>query len=81
MLDIVLLFNPAFANYVKTKPFSPFQKQKELPDGSLEVRLKLIPNKELYALLLSYGSEVKIIKPQQLADRMKEEYVKALALY
>ena len=81
IMDIVLLFNPAFANYVKTKPISPFQKQKELPDGSLEVRLKLIPNKELYALLLSYGSEVKIIKPQQLADRIKEEYVKALALY
>ncbi len=81
ILDIVLLFNPAFASYVKTKPISPFQKQKDLPDGSLEVRLKLIPNKELYALLLSYGSEVKIIKPQQLIDRIKEEYLKALDFY
>lgn len=79
--DIVLLFNPGFANYIKTKPISPFQKQKDMSDGSLEVRLKLIPNKELYSLLLSYGSEVKIIKPQQLIDRIKEEYVKALALY
>ena len=81
ILDIVLLFNPVFANYIKTKPISPFQKQKDLSDGSLEVRLKLIPNKELYALLLSYGSEVKIIKPQQLIDRIKEEYKKAISQY
>jgi predicted DNA-binding transcriptional regulator YafY len=58
----------------KTKPISPFQKQKILEDGSLEVRLKLIPNKKLYALLMSYGSEVSIIKPQYLIDRIKEEY-------
>ncbi len=80
-LDIVLLFNPNFANYIKTKPISPFQKQKILEDGSLEVRLKLIPNKELYALLLSYGSEVSIIKPPQLIDKIKSEYKKALSFY
>ena len=80
-LDILLLFNPSFANYIKTKPISPFQKQKILEDGSLEVRLKLIPNKELYALLMSYGSEVSIIKPPQLIDKIKSEYKKALAFY
>jgi predicted DNA-binding transcriptional regulator YafY len=79
--DIVLLFNPSFANYIKTKPISPYQKQTDLPDGSLEVRLKLIPNKELYALLLSYGSEVKIIKPKPLIDRIRKEYQLALDMY
>ena len=42
-----------------------------LEDGSLEVRLKLIPNMELYALLMSYGSEVCIIKPPQLIHKIK----------
>jgi len=65
----------------KIKPISPFQKQKILEDGSLEVRLKLIPNKELYALLMSYGSEVSIKKPPQLIDKIKNEYKKALAFY
>jgi predicted DNA-binding transcriptional regulator YafY len=43
--------------------------------------LKLIPNKELYALLLSYGSEVKIIKPKPLIDRIRKEYQLALDMY
>lgn len=80
-IDIVLVFNSSFANYIKTKPISPFQKQKTLEDGSLEVRLKLLPNKELFALLLGYGSEVTIIKPPQIIDRIKCEYKKALAFY
>jgi predicted DNA-binding transcriptional regulator YafY len=79
--DIILIFNPSFANYIRTKPISPFQKQKTLEDGSLEVRLKLISNKELYALLLSYGSEVKIIKPKQLIDKIQAEYKIALQQY
>lgn len=80
-VDIVLLFDTSFANYIKTKPISPFQKQKSNDDGSLEVRLKLIPNKELYALLLSYGSHVKVLKPIELINALKHEYDTALHHY
>ncbi len=78
---VVLHCSPAIAGYIKTKPIAPSQKHKDLPDGSLEVRLKLIPNKELYALLLSYGSHLKVIQPQSIAELMKEEFSKGVKLY
>lgn len=81
LTDIVLQFSPAFSNYIKTKPISPYQKQILLADGSLEVRLKLIPNKELYSLILSYGKNVIIKEPQQLIDIIKTEYKNALSNY
>lgn len=81
LTPIVLYCSPSIAGYVKTKPIAPSQKYKELPDGGLEVRLKLIPNKELYALLLSYGSNLKVVQPSGMVERLKEEFSKGLELY
>ena len=70
-------FVPSFADYIRTKPISPYQKHKDLADGSLEVRLELIPNKELFSLLLSYGAQVTILEPASLARQIKQEYKRA----
>lgn len=75
--NIRLHFIPSFADYIRTKPISPYQKNKNLPDGTLEVRLKLIPNKELFYLLLSYGSQVKVVEPASLAKQIREEHMRA----
>jgi predicted DNA-binding transcriptional regulator YafY len=76
-VNIVLRFVPSFAAYIRTKPISPYQKHKDLADGSLEVRLELIPNKELFSLLLSYGAQVTILEPASLARQIKQEYKRA----
>lgn len=79
--EIKLEFNAGFADYIITKPISPFQKNRKKEDGKLEVLLQLIPNKELTSLLLGFGSNVKVLYPESLSNSIKEEYKKSLKLY
>ena len=76
LVEVKLRFTGKARNYVTTKPLHLSQKAKMLDDESLEIRLKVIPNKELQALILSYGENVKVEAPRQLrldvAKRLKE---------
>ncbi len=58
------------APYFISKPIQPIQKQKKLKDGSNLISFKCIINKELIAELLSYGSDVQVIKPKTLKDKI-----------
>lgn len=73
--EIILKFSPEVAPYVITKPIHPSQKHKNEPNG-LEVKLKLIPNYELESLILSYGENVEVIKPEVLRQKLSERIQK-----
>jgi predicted DNA-binding transcriptional regulator YafY len=67
--------------YIRTKPLHHSQKIKELDDGSLQVRLKLIPNYELQSLLLSFGERVRVVGPEVLKLSMANRLVRAAEQY
>jgi predicted DNA-binding transcriptional regulator YafY len=71
-VEVRLRFEAKRGNYVKTKPLHPSQKHKEMENGGIEVRIKVIPNKELSALLLSFGPDVEVLEPNELRNEMKE---------
>ncbi len=70
---VELLFAPAMAPYVQTKPLHGSQEViQQYDDGSLQIRLRVYLNPELNVLLLGYGPSVKVLQPAPLADAMRD---------
>lgn len=70
-LDIELLFTESQAPYIQTKPIHLSQKAKLNDDGTLLVKINIIPNYELEMLLLSFGENVTVLKPESLKKSIK----------
>lgn len=80
--DIELLFSTNRAPYVTTKPIHSSQKTiKKYADGSLLVGLSLVINKELKSLILGFGNDVEVRKPESLRKEIKDFLGKAFAHY
>lgn len=66
-----LIFSPLLAPYTRTRPMHKSQRVvQQYEDGSLHVSLNLMVNPELMRLLLSYGSDVKVVRPAHLAEKL-----------
>lgn len=65
-------------DYILSKPLHPSQRNRLLSPRLLEIRLKLIPNYEFYALVLSYGPALEIVSPpavrQHLGHLLRQNY-------
>jgi predicted DNA-binding transcriptional regulator YafY len=79
---IRLEFSAARFPYVQTKPIHHSQQiEKHYATGKGIVTMELIPNKELTAVLLSFGKDVKVLEPSTLAVNIESELNKALSHY
>lgn len=68
--------------YVKTKPIHYTQEIiEEYENGDITIRLWLINNYELRAVLLSFGCDIEIIKPSTLRQAIMEIFIKAATHY
>lgn len=66
--EIELWFSPLLAPYIKTQHLHHTQKTVREDETGLVISLKLIPNPELTQLILSYGADVKVLKPVSLKE-------------
>ena len=71
MERVVMHVNNEMAPYIQTKPLHPSQKFRKIDDNTFEVEIKVIPNLELNALLLSFGKHLKVIEPLSLREKLK----------
>ena len=78
--EIVLNFSAEVAPYVITKPLHPTQKVRNIPEG-IEVRIQVIPNFELERMILSFGSQVEIILPQDIREKIAFNIQKTVNYY
>lgn len=70
------------APYIKTKPIHFTQTIiKEYKDGGILIRLNLVNNYELRSVLLSYGSDIQVIKPESLETEMMQILGRAMRNY
>ncbi len=70
------------APYIRTKPIHPTQEIiKEYANGGILIRLYLINNYELRSVLLGYGSDVEVIKPQALRESLNDIFRKGVEKY
>ncbi len=77
-IDVELLFSKKAAAWVKDKSWHPSQELVLLKDGRLKLTLKVADNEELVGWILSFGSQVKVVHPEMLRMKAKEEARKIL---
>ena len=73
---IRLKFSEQRIKYVLTKPLHGTQKLDTLDASGLTIKIEVIPNPELYQLLLSFGEDVEVITPLEVRAIIKEKIVK-----
>ncbi len=80
--EVVLRFTKEQAPYIITKPIHQSQRPPiENPDGSVSVRLKVVPNFELEQVILSFGEKVTVEQPEKLRQKIKDRLSGALKNY
>lgn len=77
-IEAELLFSKAAAAWVKDKSWHPSQETQLLKNGSLKMTLKVADNNELVGWILSFGSQVRVIRPEALGQKIKDEAKKIL---
>jgi hypothetical protein len=70
---IKLKFSEARINYVLTKPLHGTQKIDKTVETGNTLSIEVIPNPELYQLLLSFGADVEVITPYEVRSVIREK--------
>jgi predicted DNA-binding transcriptional regulator YafY len=78
---IILQFSPSASNYIKTQAIHPTQKIIENGELGCTVELNLVINYELKREILSYGSQIKVVEPQRLAQEIRQELHNSMQQY
>lgn len=79
--DIILSFKPVQGKYIKTLPLHETQQIILDNDEELRIKLRLHITYDLIIELLSHSDNVKVIKPQILADEVQSAHERAFKLY
>lgn len=79
---IVLRFTKKTIPYVMTKPIHGATQRLDKSDSEKRtITIELIPNREFYQLLFSFGKEVEVIAPLEIRNQFKKEVVTMLSQY
>ncbi|NOS71305.1 MAG: WYL domain-containing protein [Verrucomicrobia bacterium] len=77
--DVVLRFNAHAADYVREKKWHESQQLRALKNGGVEMCLKLSSLQEIKRWVLSWGGDVSVIKPAELAKQVRAAAEQILA--
>jgi proteasome accessory factor B len=66
--DVAIRFGELAADYIREKRWHPSQQLVELPDGGVELRLKLSSLTEVQRWVLSWGGNAEVVQPAELAE-------------
>ena len=72
-LEVELVFSKGAAAWVKDKLWHPSQEATLIKDGRLKMTLKVADTSELVGWILSFGSQVRVVRPDALRQKVKEE--------
>ncbi|WP_158860290.1 WCX domain-containing protein [Lunatibacter salilacus] len=73
--------SPFQGKYIKTLPLHHTQEIIVDNEAELQVKLKLFLTHDLLMELLSYGENMKVIKPKSLADQIRQAHENAFNQY
>jgi predicted DNA-binding transcriptional regulator YafY len=78
---IVFQVNAIPGRLLKTQPLHNSQKVIKENESFIQFEMHVFPSPELYARLLSYGSDLFIISPQKIKTQFRDILIQALAQY
>lgn len=70
--EVVLRFDPGAADYIREKRWHPSQRVVELPEGGVELRLRLSSLVEIQRWVLGWGGAVRVLAPPELAQGVRQ---------
>lgn len=79
--QIQLLFEPLQGKFIKSLPLHESQRIIEDNEEGLLIELTLFLTYDLVMELLSYGGNVKVIKPQELVNMVKQAHERGFSVY
>ena len=68
--EVTLRFSEKVADYIREKRWHASQHLSEMPDGGVELRLRLGSLEEIERWILGWGGEASVIGPPELARRV-----------
>jgi predicted DNA-binding transcriptional regulator YafY len=77
-IDVTLRLDKATAAWAKDRLWHPTQKLASLKNGGMMMSLTVADSRELVGWVLSFGSGVRVIKPEPLQKAVKDEARKVL---
>jgi proteasome accessory factor B len=80
-IDVELLFSKTVAAWVKDKLWHSSQETVPMKDGRLRMTLRVADTDELTGWILSFGSQVRVLSPKSLGDKISEEAKKVFGAY
>ena len=79
--EIILSFDPVQGKYIKSLPLHESQQILLDTPKELRIRLRLYVTYDLIIELLHFGDRMKIVQPQELIDKIREEHKAAAKQY
>jgi predicted DNA-binding transcriptional regulator YafY len=79
--EIILSFDPFQGKYIKSLPLHDSQEILIDNDKELRIRMKLFITIELVMKILSFGENVKVLKPKELVKKIQSKLKSTLGLY
>ena len=79
--EVILSFDPTLGKYIKSLPLHETQEILVDDEHEIRIRLKIYLTLDFIMEILSYGDNVKVIKPKSLIEELKQSYQTALAQY
>lgn len=79
--EVILRFSKEYAQGIMERTWHPTQKIKKLPNGEIELRMKVTGMDDLFCWLMPMGDGVKVVQPKELADAIVKTCQKILKNY
>jgi predicted DNA-binding transcriptional regulator YafY len=78
---VVIRFSAAVADRVREREWHESQDLRDLPDGRLELQLRLGALPEIERWVLTWGSDAEVVQPKELRERLQATASNLLRLY
>lgn len=79
-IDVELEFDKSTAAWAKHRVWHPRQELKRLQGGKLRMTLSVADSRELVGWILSFGSGVRVARPESLQTTVKQEAAKIVSV-
>jgi predicted DNA-binding transcriptional regulator YafY len=79
--EVVLTFNPFQGKYIKSLPLHESQEILIDNDEEFQIKLNLFVTHDFFMEILSYGENVKVLRPGSLIDELKASYQNSISQY
>ena len=72
IVPVKVVFSRSVARYIRDRLWHPSQKFRDLPDGRLEMSMRVADTSEVRRWILSYGADAEVVEPAVLREMLRQ---------